>query len=456
MTLNKLSEYGHGFQIKVISLLLSEKKFLDNIYDILTSEYFEAAAHKWIIDYILLYYKKYHTYPTIEVLHGEIQKQSNETLRISIIENLREAYEATLDDIEYIQDEFLSFCKNQAIKNALFKSVELLKDGAYDDIRKIMDTSLKAGSETDIGHDYNRDVETRYREDERNKFPFPWPIFNRITDGGLGGGDLMLVFAPPGIGKSTTVSHMAAHGIRCGKSVLFYSLELSDVYVGLKIDSILSGIDTKEIKHHRKEVDEIVSALPGRLIIKRYAPGKASIDTLEAHIRQLRVREEFVPDLIIIDYPDYLKVIKTRKDLKQEIDDIFVGIKGLAVDMNIPIACPSQINRAGANDDIIEGDKVAGSFDKMMIADFNVSLSRKRKDKMNGTGRFHIMKSRLGPDGMTYAAKINLSCGYMTISDEEYTEGDDEGLIRGTGGSFDREEVKELGAAFKRFTNMDR
>lgn len=456
MTLNKLSEYGHGFQIKVIALLLSEKKFLDNIYDILTSEYFESAAHKWIIDYILSYYKKYHTYPTIEVLHGEIQKQNNETLRISIIENLRESYESSVDDMDYIQDEFLSFCKNQAVKNALFKSVELLKDGNFDDIRKVMTDSMNAGSLADIGHDYTKDVETRYREDERKKFPFPWPIFNKITDGGLGGGDLMLVFAPPGIGKSTTVSHMAAHGIREGYNVLFYSLELSDVYVGLKIDSILSGIDTKDIKHHRAEVDAIVSQLPGRLIIKRYAPGKASIDTLEAHMRQLKNREGFIPNIIIIDYPDYLKVVKARKDLKQEIDDIFVGIKGLAVDMDIPIACPSQINRAGANDDIIEGDKVAGSFDKMMIADFNVSLSRKRKDKINGTGRFHIMKSRLGPDGMTYAAKINLSCGYMSISEQEYNEEEDnETLIKGNGNNFDKQEVNEMRTVFKKFASME-
>src|ERR1700749_1047264 len=221
MTLNKLSEYGHGFQIKVIFLLLTEKKFLDKVYDILTSEYFESSAHKWIVDFSKSYYSKYHTYPTIEVLHGEIHKQKNETLRVSIVENLREVFDSSMEDSDYIQDEFLSFCKNQAVKNALFKSVELLKDANFDDIRKIMTEAMNAGSEIDPGHDYTKDIETRYREEDIKKFPFPWKIFNDITDGGLGGGDLMLIFAPPGIGKSTTVSHLAAHGITIGKNVIF-------------------------------------------------------------------------------------------------------------------------------------------------------------------------------------------------------------------------------------------
>ena len=453
MTLNKLSEYGHAFQVKIIALLLSEKKFLDNVFDILTSDYFETAAHKWTIDCIIEYYKKYHTFPTPEVMVAETKKQQSETLRISIIENLDEAYSYTKDDMEYISEEFLHFCKNQTLKNAFFKGVELLNNNDIDGIRKIMNDALNAGVQADVGHDYAKDVETRYREENKKKFPFPWPTFNKATDGGLEGGNLMIVFAPPGIGKSTTVAHMAAHGLREGYNVLFYSLELSDIYIGLKIDSILSKVDVKDIKHHRKEVDQLISELPGRLIIKRYAPGKATISTLESHIRNLRNKEAFIPDLIIIDYPDYLKVDRARKDLKQEIDDIFVGIKGMAVEMDIPIACPSQINRSGAKDQIIEGDKVAGSFDKMMIGDFNISLSRTRKDKVNGTGRFHIMKSRLGPDGMTYLAQINLACGYINISEEEYVEGDDEPVIKGNSGSFDKEEVKEMRAVFKKFSS---
>jgi hypothetical protein len=224
-------------------------------------------------------------------------------------------------------------------------------------------------------------------------------------------------------------------------------LELDDRYVGKKIDSILTGIDMKQLKHHRKEVIKAVEAIPGRIVIKEYSPGRASMDTIESHLKQLEANNDFIPDLIIIDYPDLLKPRKMRKESREELDDIYTDVKGLAKDNRIPVICPAQINRMGAKDDIIEGDKVAGNFSKMMIADFSVSLSRRRKDKIQGTGRFHIMKSRLGGDGMTYSAKIDLNRGFIDISDEQYDE-DAEGQSDGQHGDFSSDEMTKLKRRF--------
>ena len=113
------------------------------------------------------------------------------------------------------------------------------------------------------------------------------------------------------------------------------------------------------------------------------------------------------PDLVIIDYVDLLGTKKKTADRKGEIDDIYQSTKGLARQLDIPIWSVSQVNRAGAKDDIVEGDKAAGSYDKIMITDFCMSLSRKKQDKVNGTGRFHIMKNRYGMDGLTYGVKAD-------------------------------------------------
>ena len=108
---------------------------------------------------------------------------------------------------------------------------------------------------------------------------------------------------------------------------------------------------------------------------------------------------------------------KTKSiDPKDAIDDVYTATKGMARELKVPIWTVSQVNRAGAKDDVIEGDKAAGSYNKMMIADFALSLSRKRQDKVNGTGRIHIMKNRYGMDGMTYSAKINTNNGNIEIS----------------------------------------
>jgi replicative DNA helicase len=130
------------------------------------------------------------------------------------------------------------------------------------------------------------------------------------------------------------------------------------------------------------------------------------------------------PDLIIIDYVDLLSSKKKNRERKEEIDDIYQSTKGLARELNVPIWSVSQVNRAGAQDTIIEGDKAAGSYDKMMISDFAMSLSRKKEDKVNGTGRFHIMKNRYGMDGLTFSVVADTSTGHFIVS--EYQEKDDE------------------------------
>jgi hypothetical protein len=191
--------------------------------------------------------------------------------------------------------------------------------------------------------------------------------------------------------------------------------------MGKRYDAIFTGIRIQDLGKHRKEVDEAVSKLPGKLIIKEFSMGKASISTIESHIQKITDLGHR-PDLIIIDYVDLLKSKRKSIDRKDEIDDIYVSTKALARDLKIPIWTVSQVNRAGAKDDVIEGDKAAGSYNKIMIADFAMSLSRKRLDKVNGTGRAHIMKNRYGGDGMTYPVKINTENGNIEITAREMGE----------------------------------
>ena len=111
MTLVNLSQYGPGFQIKVLSSLLTHKGFLLNIHDVLSEDYFDNSAHKWIIAEILKYYERYHTVPSMDVLKVEMKKIENEVLQLSIKEQLREAYTASEDDLVYVEQEFSNFCK---------------------------------------------------------------------------------------------------------------------------------------------------------------------------------------------------------------------------------------------------------------------------------------------------------------------------------------------------------
>jgi replicative DNA helicase len=421
--LNQLNQYGVGFQVKVMSSLLKHKEFLQNIHDILEEEYFDNPAHKWIVEEILKYHYKYHTTPSLDALQVEVKKIDNEVLKVSVIEQLKEAYKASNEDQEYVEQEFANFCKNQQLKKALLSSVDLLEKGQYDDIRYLIDSALKAGMDKNLGHEYEKDTETRYRAEDRNPIPTPWPHVNDLLQGGLGAGDVGIIFGNPGGGKSWMLTALGAMPVSLGYTVAHYTLELSEGYMGRRYDATFTGLKVQELGLHRQEVNEMIEKLKGKLIIKEFSMGKASIASIESHIQKMTDLGTR-PDLVIIDYVDLLKSKRKSIDRKDEIDDIYISTKALARDLKLPIWTVSQVNRAGAKDDVIEGDKAAGSYNKVMIADFAMSLSRKRLDKMNGTGRAHIMKNRYGGDGMTYPMKINTENGNIEILNREMEEGE--------------------------------
>ncbi len=417
-TLSNLSQYGVSFQIKIINSLLKHKEFLTNIYDVIDVEHFDNPAHKWLIEEILRFYAQYHTTASLDYLSAEVKKIPNEVLRVSVVEQLKEAFKILNDDQAYVEQEFSNFCRNQQLKSAIFKSVELLEKGDFDSILSEVQRATKAGTDKNIGHEYVKDVESRYRIEERGCVPTGWPVIDELLAGGLGKGDLGLIFGNPGGGKSWMLIALGVQAVKLGYNVLHYTLELSEVYVGRRYDASFVESNIETVSFNREKVEAKIKELPGQLIVKEYSPGKASMSTIEGHIQKCKDLG-FEPDLIIIDYVDLLRSNRKSADRKEEIDDVYTAAKGLAREQNLPVWTVSQVNRMGAKDDIIEADKAAGSYGKIMVADFAASLSRKREDKVNGTGRVHIMKNRYGMDGMTYAAKIDTNIGKIVIDPSE-------------------------------------
>lgn len=414
MTLKQLADYGTPFQRKVIGALMTDQKFVINVRDVIKLEYFNSQAHKWIVQKILDYFDAFHTVPTLEVLQIEFKKIDNDVLKVAVREELKYSYEVSTDDLQFVKEEFLAFCRNQEMKNAILESADKLKQEDYEGIRALIEKALKAGQEKDAGLNYKKDVEARYRDDYRPTIPTPWQTLSDLFSGGFGPGDLFLIFGSPGGGKSWLCIDIAAEAAKLGYNVFYYTLELSEKYVSRRIDAAMTGYCVDDLREHRAEVDKMVEELPGNIIIKEYAPKSATISTIKAHVQQC-IEDGIRPDLIIIDYIDYLKPSsKVRySERKDEVDDVYIGSKALAKELQVPVLSPSQVNRMGAKDTVVEGDKAAGSYDKMMVADGSFSLSRTKEDKVLGTGRIHIMKNRFGPDGITYGVKLDTANGHM-------------------------------------------
>jgi hypothetical protein len=416
------SKYGTSFQNKIISALLGDRSFLRQVFDILKSEYFDSDASEWLVREIMSYVDEYEKLPTLDVLKVRINTIDRDVLKISVVDTLKFAWNhLESDDLQYVKEQTIDFCKNQCIKNAILDSVELLEQGKYDVIKQKVDDAMKAGHDSNLGHEYKTMIIERYEDSVRNVVSTGWGVIDEITQGGFGKGELVLFAAPPGIGKSWSLINIGVAAMKLGKTVVHYTLELNEGYVGQRYDAVLSKIAVANLKYNMEDVKKSVTNVKGDLIVKHYPTKTASVTSLKAHMDKMILQDKR-PDVVIVDYADLLRG-PSNKERYEELETIFEDLRGMAGEYEVPIYTASQINRSGADDDVITGTKIAGSFSKMMTADFVVSLSRKIEDKLAGTGRWHVIKNRFGPDGMTFPSKANFSTGEISIYNEDSISG---------------------------------
>ena len=415
MVSENFNQFGPTFQSKVISSLLSDNKFIQTISDILEPAYFDSDANKWLTQEIAKYFMEFRKAPTLEVMKIKITQMDDDVLKVSIIENLKEAWrniEAT--DLEFVKQETLGFCKNQVIKESIMQSVNLLEQKKYDEIKVIIDAAMKAGSERDLGHDYIISLPDRLTDSVRNTLPTPWDAVTTVMDGGLGGGELGVLVAPAGIGKSWCLQSLGAHLVRQGKTVAHYTLELNANYVGLRYDTVFSGITTSNIKFYQEDVQKVIDTLTGKLIIKYYPTRSATVNTIAAHLKQMEI-QEIKPDVVIVDYADILKPTTFYKEKRHSTGETYENLRGMAGEFDIPVWTASQANRSSLEEEVIDASKIAEDYSKVMTADFVMSVSRKVEDKIANTGRFHVIKNRFGVDGITFPASINTNTGLIQV-----------------------------------------
>jgi replicative DNA helicase len=411
-----LSKYGQSFQAKVISALLTDVRMMDTLCEIIDKKFFESDANKWIVQEIKDYYDEYKKEPTLDVFKGQVSKLDNPSLKKSVVEQLKTVYtQIGQDDFEYVKNEFTSFCINQNMKNVILQSVDLLKSGNYDRIKDLVDKAMKVGVESDLGMDYLLDFEERFSETGRETVATGWDCVDDLMGGGLGPGELGVVVAPSGVGKSWMLACLGAAAVRAGKTVVHYTLELSQHYVGLRYDTVFTHIPSVNLKEKKDEVYSKLKRLPGKLKVKYYPPKGASSKTIQLHIEKM-IAAGNRPDLIIVDYADLLLSHSNKTDSTYaEQGGVYIDLRGMSGELGIPIWTASQTNRSAIDSDIIEADKIADSYAKVMNADFIMSLSRKAKDKLSNTARVHIMKNRFGQDGITFPAKMDTTHGTIEV-----------------------------------------
>ena len=411
------SRYGKQFQESLAQLVLQDRPFADQLEEVLNTNFFELQYLRVFISQIYSYRRKYGVHPTDKIIASifrtELDNESEATQK-QVRDYFARIIIKRVQDEQYIKETSLDFCKKQKLKEALMKSVDLIQRSSYDEVRHVIDEALKLGTDNNFGHDFIKDFELRYEIKTRNPISTGWEKIDKLTRNGLGIGELGVVIAPTGAGKSMALAHLGAHAIKAGKNVVHYTLELSESITGQRYDSCISQVPLSTLFHRKEEVLEAISDLDGTLIIKEYPTKTATPNVLKAHIEKLKKRNHKI-DMIIVDYADLLRPCTHYKEKRNELESIYENLRALAQEYRCPVWTASQTNRSGLNAEVVTMESISEAFNKCFVADFICSISRTIRDKNANTARMFVAKNRNGPDGLVFPMYIDTSTVQLKV-----------------------------------------
>jgi len=403
--------FGKAFQESLCQLILLDRPFSDQISEVLDLNFLELKYLQVFVKKIFEYRQKYSVHPTtkimITLLRVELDEE-NEAVQKQIRDYFGRIFNAEVEGSEYIKNTALDFCRKQKLKEAMLRSVGLLQTASFDEISKEINDALKLGASNNYGYDYLKDFEQRFEIKSRNPISTGWKEVDAVSKGGLGKGELGVVIAPTGAGKSMVLVHLGAQAVKSGKTVIHYTLELSDTIIGTRYDSCITGVPLNDVYSFKENIYEKVSELEGSLIIKEYPTKSATTNSIKMHLERLKTRG-IEPDMIVVDYADLLRPISNLREKRHELETIYEQLRGLAQEAECPVWTASQTNRSGLNTEVITMESISEAFNKCFVSDFIFSVSRTADDKVANTGRMFIAKNRNGPDGIIYPMMMDTS-----------------------------------------------
>jgi replicative DNA helicase len=391
--------YGKAFQEKIVQGLLTDRLWAEQMSEVINVDFFDLKYLKFLADRYFRYHTKYKDFPTLQFLQ-------------------RIRHNPDMGDLEYVKDKALDFCRKQAFRGALEQAVDLIQTDKFDSVMDLMRNALSVGTTPSIGHDLFEDMEARFVTVSRHPVPTGMESLDQkgILNGGLGRGEIGVVAAPTGVGKSHMLVNLGAAAVKRGKNVIHYTFELTENATGLRYDSNICMIPSNEVPERSDEVRGAYAEMEGlgRLIIKEYPTGAATVQTLRSHIEKLSLKG-FIPDLLVIDYADIMRSSRQYESMRHELKKVYEDLRNLAMEKQIPIWTASQSNRESASSDIVGLENMSESYGKAQVADVVISISRKPTEKASGLGRIFIAKNRAGRDGILFPVKLNTAMSMFSV-----------------------------------------
>jgi len=410
MGTGKNFEYlGSVFQLQLLNQIIIDKEFGRSIIDVIESDYFENKYFKIIIQMIKEYYVKFEHTPSFETLEQITKVELQQELASKIVlDTLTKIKEAPSSGLGFVQEKGMKFCKQQELQKAMVKVQKIIDGGEfenYDKAEELIREAIQVGTKGDGLLDAFSNLDDVLNEDYRHPIPMGISGIDRLLKGGLAKGEIGVILAPTGVGKTTLMTKITNHAFNLGYNVLQLFFEDNPKIIQRKHITLWTKIHPDELTLRKEEVitkvNEIKEAMPNHLILKKLPSDTMTMLQIKNQIRKM-VADGIKIDMVTLDYIDCVVPDKNLGDEWKSEGSVMRAFEAMCHEMDLVGWTATQGNRSSISSEVVTTDQMGGSIKKAQVGHVIITVAKSLQQKEMKLATIAITKSRIGDDGVVF------------------------------------------------------
>ena len=410
MSSNKNFDYlGSGFQLQLLNQIVVDKDFSRSILDVIEPSYFENKYFKLIIQMIKEYYKKWDGVPTFDTLEQITKSEfSQETIAKVVIDTIKKIRETPESGGDFIQEKALKFCKQQELQKAITKAQKVIDGGEfenYDALEEMIREALQVGVVENGMLNVFSNLDDVLNDDFRHPIPMGIGGIDRLLKGGLAKGEIGVVLAPTGVGKSTLLTKIANHAFNLGYNVLQIFFEDNPKVIQRKHFTLWTKIHPDDMSNKKdeviKRVKEIEQKMENQLILEKLPSDTMTMTQIKNLVRK-KIADGVKVDMVLLDYIDCVVPEKNLGDEWKSEGSVMRAFEAMCHELNLVGWTATQGNRSSISSEVVTTDQMGGSIKKAQVGHVIISVAKTLQQKEMKLATIAITKSRIGDDGIIF------------------------------------------------------
>jgi KaiC/GvpD/RAD55 family RecA-like ATPase len=401
--------YDYAMQKLYMEMFLSDAETFIRCQNIFEPLNFDQRLHS-AAEFISKYVDEYKVMPEVNIVNAATRSDF-------------EAVTIPRENYDWLMDEFENFSRHKGLERAIISSSDLLEAGDYGPVEKLIKDAIQISLNKDMGTDYFSNPRARLEQLKNNngQVSTGWPSIDKKLYGGFNRGELNIFCAASGGGKSLFLANLGVNWALAGLNVIYLTFELAENLVGMRLDSMTTGVNTREIFRKIDEVELKVKTLEkraGHLQIK-YMPSGKNCNDIRAYLKEYQVKTGVKPDVLLIDYLDLMMPLSVKvspSDLFVKDKYVSEEIRNLAMETQCITVTASQLNRSAVEEIEFDHSHISGGLSKIMTADNVIGIFTSRAMKERGRYQIQFMKTR-NSSGVGQKVDLEFNLDTLRISD---------------------------------------